>query len=346
MLVPERRPEPERLRDPDRRGAVTKLAITIATWDYDRVRPLVDGRVSIEGCDVNYLILPPEECFHRAYLHREFDVSEIGFSPYLIAHSRGESPYVALPVFLSRGFRHSAIYIRTDRGIRSPGDLKGKTIGVVEYQMSAVMWPRGMLADEYGVSPADMRWMQGGLDVPGRKEKFPLNLPPGFPLQPIPEGATLSSMLAQGRLDAVITPRPPLCYGDGTTPVRRLFEDFETAEREYFQRTRVFPIMHALGIRNDVHAQHPWLAASLQKAFTEAKRLATADLFEFTALKIGLPWIVSHARQTRDLMGEDFWPYGVSANRHTLDVMTRYSYEQGLAVRKLDPDALFAPGSD
>ena len=139
---------------------MSRLAITLATWDYDRVRPLLDGRVPVEGCDVNYLILPPEECFHRAYVDHEFEVSEIGFSPYLIALSRRQSPYIAVPVFLSRMFRHSAIYIRTDRGIRTPADLKGRTIGVVEYQMSAGMWPRGMLADDYGVQPADVEWRQ------------------------------------------------------------------------------------------------------------------------------------------------------------------------------------------
>lgn len=322
-----------------------KLPITIATWDYDRVRAIIDGRVPVEGCEVNYIVLPPEECFHRAYLLREFEVSEIGFSPYLIAYSREQCPYVALPVFLSRMFRHSAIYIRTDRGIRTPADLKGKTIGVVEYQMSAVMWPRGMLADDYGVQPTDVLWRQGGLDIPGRKDKFPLNLPAGFPLEPVPPGLTLSTMLADGRLDAVISARPPSCYGDGHSPVARLFEDFESAEREYFQRTRIFPIMHALGVRNDINERYPWLAASLCKAYVEAKRLSTTDLFEVTALKIGLPWIVSHARKTAELMGEDFWAYGIDANRRTLEVMTRYSYEQGLAVRKLNVDELFARGT-
>lgn len=322
-----------------------KLPITIATWDYDRVRPIMDGRVAIEGCEVNYLVLPPEECFHRAYLGQEFEVSEIGFSPYLIAYSRNQCPYIAVPVFLSRMFRHSAIYIRTDRGIRTPADLKGKAIGVVEYQMSAAMWPRGMLADDHGVQAADVFWRQGGLNVPGRKDKFPLNLPPGFPLETVPQGMTLSAMLADGRLDAVFSPQTPACYGDGHSPVARLFEDFETAEREYFRRTRIFPIMHALGVRNDVHERYPWLATSLSKAYAEAKRLSTADLFELTALKIGLPWIASHARQTGELMGDDFWPYGIDANRHTLEVMTRYSFEQGLAVRKLDVDELFARGA-
>jgi 4,5-dihydroxyphthalate decarboxylase len=319
-----------------------RLPVTIATWDYDRVRPLIDGRVEIEGCDVNYVVLPPEECFYRAYVLHEFEVSEIGFGPYIIAYALNQSPYVALPVFLSRMFRHSAIYIRTDRGIHRPEDLKGKSIGVVEYQMSAAMWCRGMLADQYGVQPSEVVWRQGGVNVPGRKEKFTLNLPPGFRLEPIPAGQTLSAMLADGHLDAVISPEPPSCYGDGRTPVTRLFDDFETAEREYFRRTKIFPIMHALGVRNDVNKNHPWLAGSLYTAFAEAKRLSTLEFFELRALKIGLPWIASQARQTRDLMGDDFWPYGIEANRHTLEVMTRYSYDQGLAPRKVDVDELFA----
>ena len=318
------------------------LPITIATWDYDRVRPLVDGRVEVEGCKINYLVLPPEECFYRAYVLHEFEVSEIGFGPYLIAYALKQNPYVALPVFLSRMFRHSAIYVRTDRGIRTPADLESKTIGVVEYQMSAAMWCRGMLADDYGVNASRIKWRQGGINVPGRKEKFPLNLPAEFPLEPIPPGTTLSMLLADGSLDAVISAEPPSCY-DGHAPVARLFEDFEAAERDYFQRTRVFPIMHALGIRNDVHEKHPWLTASVYKAFVEAKRLSDLDLFELRALKIGLPWITSHAMHTRQLMGADFWPYGIEENRHTLEVMTRYSFDQGLAVRKLNVEELFAP---
>jgi 4,5-dihydroxyphthalate decarboxylase len=320
-----------------------KLPITICTWDYDRVRPLIDGRVQVAGCDVNYLVLPPEECFYRAYVLHEFEVSEIGFSPYLIAHALKKSAYVALPVFLSRTFRHSAIYIRTDRGIGGPADLKGKVIGVVEYQQSAAMWCRGMLADDYGVRHDEIAWRQGGVNVPGRKEKFPLSVPAGFPLEPIPEGATLSAMLADGRLDGIISAEPPSCYRDGRTPVARLFEDFGAAERDYFTRTRIFPIMHALGIRNDVNRDHPWLAANVYQAFVEAKRLSDLDLFELRAPKIGLPWIVSHARETAALMGDDFWPYGVDASRHTLEVMARYSYEQGLTPRKVEVDELFAP---
>ncbi|MBP8297967.1 MAG: ABC transporter substrate-binding protein [Burkholderiales bacterium] len=324
---------------------MTRRSITIAAWDYDRVRAIMDGRVPVEGCDVNFLPLAPEECFHRTYLNREFEVAEIGFSPHLIALSRGTNDYVALPIFLSRMYRHSAIYIRTDRGIATAADLAGKRVGVPEYQMSAAMWARGMVQDDHGVPPAAMRWFQGGLEVPGRKDKFPLNLPAGFPLAPVPEGATLSGMLAAGELDAVFSARAPSCYRQPGVPVARLYEDYATAEREYAKRTGIFPIMHALGVRADVLAAAPWLAMSLCKAFGQAKKLADQDLFEVTALKIGLPWIGDEAMRTRELMGEDFWPYGVEPNRRTLETMARYSFEQGLATRLLKVEEMFAPAS-
>lgn len=319
------------------------LRLTIATWDYDRVRAIADGRVPIDGCDVNFIALSPEECFHRAYFNQEFEVAEIGFSPFLIALSRGIPPYAALPVFLSRMFRHSAIYIRTDRGISKPEDLRGKKIGVPEYQMSAAMWPRGMIAEENGVQPHEINWVQGGLENWGRKDKFPLNLPAGFPLAAAPEGKSLSALLAAGELDAVFSARPPSCYRQPGVKVARLYEDYATAERAYYKRSGIFPIMHALGIRNEVLADNPWLAMSVYKAFTEAKRLADEEFFEITALKVGLPWIGSEAQATRDLMGHDFWPYGVEPNRKTLETMTRYSFEQGLAVRKLAVEELFVP---
>jgi 4,5-dihydroxyphthalate decarboxylase len=322
---------------------MSRLPITVATWDYDRVRPLTDGRVSIEGCEVNHLTMPVEECFERAYFHGEFEVAEIGFSPYLIALSRGVSPYVAVPVFLSRMFRHSAVYIRTDRGISGPADLRGKRVGVPEYQMSAVMWFRGYLQDEFGIAAKDINWVQGGLENPGRREKFPLNLPPRFPLAPAPDGETLSSMLAGGTLDAVMAARRPSCFVSAHPQVSRLFPDYRAAERDYYRKTGIFPIMHALGVRRDVHQKNPWLAASLCKAFTKAKRLADAEFAETTALKIGLPWVNAEYDETRALMGDDYWSYGLNPqNRRTLEAMARYSFEQGLAVRLLSVDEMFA----
>jgi 4,5-dihydroxyphthalate decarboxylase len=323
---------------------MSRLPITIATWDYDRVRALVDGRVQVEGCDVNYLTMPVEECFERAYFHGEFEVAEIGFSPYLIALSRGSCPYVAVPAFLSRMFRHSAVYVRSDRRIDGPSDLRGKRVGVPEYQMSAVMWFRGYLQDELGIAPKDINWVQAGLEVPGRRDKFPLNLPVGFPLSSVRDD-TLSAMLADGRIDAVMSARQPSCFLDGHPQVRRLFPDYRVAEREYYRRTGIFPIMHAVGIRRDVLEKHKWLAASVYKAFVQAKRLADAELAETAALKIGLPWVTAEYEATKEVMGADFWSYGVDANRNTLSTMARYSYEQGLAVRLLTVEEMFAEGS-
>jgi 4,5-dihydroxyphthalate decarboxylase len=323
---------------------MSRLPLTIATWDYDRVRALTDGRVHIEGCDVNYLTMPVEECFERAYFHGEFDVAEIGFSPYLIALSQGITPYVAIPVFLSRMFRHSAVYIRTDRGIEGPADLRGKRIGVPEYQMSAVMWFRGYLQDEHNIAAKDINWVQAGLEDPGRRDKFPLNLPPGFPLESLTE-ETLTEMLADGRLDAVISARRPPCFINGHPKVRRLFPDYRTVERDYYRRTGLFPIMHAVGIKRELVDKNRWLAASVYKAFLQAKRLAGAEFAESAALKIGLPWINAEYEETSRLMGTDFWPYGVTKNRKVLSAMARYSYEQGLAARLLTVEEMFADGN-
>jgi 4,5-dihydroxyphthalate decarboxylase len=324
---------------------MSRLPITIASWDYDRVRALIDGRVPVEGCDVNYLTMPVEECFERAYFHGEFEVAEIGFSPFLIALSRGPTPYVAVPVFLSRMFRHSAVYIRTDRGINGPADLRGKTIGVPEYQMSAVMWFRGYLQDEFGIAAKDINWVQAGLENPGRKDKFPLNLPEGFPLVSRNDAA-LSQLLAAGELDGVMSARRPSCFDNGHPHVARLFPDYRAAEQDYYRKTGIFPIMHALGIRRDIYEKNRWLAASLFKAYLQSKRIADTDLAEVTALKVGLPWVSAEYEATRAIMGEDFWSYGLNAqNRKTLATMARYSYEQGLATRLLSVEEMFAEGN-
>jgi 4,5-dihydroxyphthalate decarboxylase len=324
---------------------MSRLPITIATWDYDRVRALADGRVGVEGCDVNYLAMPVEEILQRAFLHREFDVAEIGLSPYLIALSRGIAAYSAIPAFLSRMFRHSAIYIRSDRGIDGPADLRKKRIGVPEYQMSAAMWVRGFLRDEFAVAASDIEWVQGGLETFGRRDKFPLDLPAGFPLSAAANGNSLSQLLAQGELDAVISARQPSCFIAGHPRIRRLFPDYRAVEQEYYRRTGVFPIMHAVGIRRDVVDKHPWLAASVYKAFVQAKRLADTEFAELTALKIGLPWLRAEFDATREIMGNDFWPYGVEANRGTLELMARYSHEQGLAVREVCVEEMFVPST-
>lgn len=324
------------------KGSHARLPITIASWDYDRARALIDGRVEVEGCEVTYLSLAPEECFHRAWAG-EFDVSELGISSFLVGLSRGESLFVGIPVFLSRSFRHSGVYIRDDRGIDRPEALRGKRVGVPTYEMAAALWIRGFLNDDYGVKPADMQWIQGGLEVAGRQPQFKLKLPDGFPLVAAPDGATLNRMLADGEIDALVSARAPSCLEAGAPHVRRLFPDFREVERAYFERTHIFPIMHVCGVRRTLVEQHPWLAASLVKAYVAAKGYAEADLREVAALKIELPWVLAEYEATVRAMGTDYWPYGVDANRATLEALLTYSHDQGLTPRRLTIEEMFAP---
>jgi 4,5-dihydroxyphthalate decarboxylase len=321
---------------------VSELSLSVSCQRYDRVRALVEGRVRIEGCRANFIALGPEEAFFRAFRHGEFDVSELSFSSYLMTLDRGDPEYVALPVFPSRMFRHSALYVRSDRGIAAPGDLKGRVVGVPEYQVTAAVWVRGMLQDEYGVRPADIRWRSGGLEEPGREEKLPLALPAEIDLQPIAAGKTLSRMLEEGELDALVAPRAPSCFTRGAPRVARLFPDFRAVEQAYFAKTGLFPIMHVIGVRRRLCDAHPWLAASVAKAFAEAKAIALAELSDVTALAASLPWLPAEVEDTRRRMGADWWPYGVDANRRTLETLTRYAHEQGITRRRLAVEALFA----
>lgn len=319
------------------------LPLTVACWDYDRTRALREGRVRIEGCDLNYLPLAPEETFFRAFAGAEFDVTELSFSSYLISRSRGTCPYIAIPVFPSRAFRHSAIYIRTDRGIARPEDLKGKIVGVPEYQITAATWVRGILRDGYGVDPSQLEWRTGGLEEPGRSEKLTIQ-PPGIRIVPT-TGRSLSELLAQGEIDALVTARAPSCFAAGAQDVDRLFPNFREEERAYFGRTGIFPIMHVLGIRESLAKEQPWLPSSLYKAFREAKDLCLREMEEVTALKVTLPWVAQEAEETRRLMGQDYWPYGVAENRKVLDTLVRYSWEQGLSQRQMSVEELFVPST-
>lgn len=321
-----------------------KLALSVATWDYDRVRAIIDRRVSVEGCDMNYVVTAPEETFFRAFTSREFDVTELSLSSYLIALSRGGCGYRAVPVFPSRAFRHSAIYVRSDRGIERPQDLRGKTVGVAEYQLTANLWVRGILADDYGVQPHQVSWRRGGMEEPGRQEKIPV-APPGIEIESIGAGDTLSRMLGDGRIDALISPRAPSCFTRRAPEIGRLFPDFRGEERAYFARTKIFPIMHVLAIREELVQAHPWLATSVFKAYAEAKQMCLQELYELTALKITLPWVVAETESTRDAMGEDFWSYGFESNRVTLEAAVRYSHEQGLSARRLSAEELFVPST-
>lgn len=318
------------------------LPLTLATWDYDRVRAMMDRRVGVEGCDLRHINLAPEECFHRAWAG-EFDAAELGICSYLTSLTRGLPDFVAIPVFPSRIFRHSAIYVRTDRKIETPQDLRGKKIGVPQYDMAVAVWVRGFLKDDFGVNPEDVEWHQGGLETPGRRSHFSINLPENIKLKNLGDGETLSAMLAQGALDAVITARSPSCFDSGHPNVRRLFDDFREVEIDYYRRTEIFPIMHVIGVRRSLVEQNPWLPVSLLKSFTESKRLAEAELREFNALKLTLPWITAEVAETERLMGKDYWPYGLDGNRTTLDAIARYCFEQGITSRLVSIEEMFIP---
>lgn len=322
-----------------------KIDLTIACEPYDRTAALFSGDVLVEGCRVTMVSLHAEELFLRTTTRHEFDVSEMSLSSYMLATFRGGFPYVAIPVFPSRVFRHSAIYVNTASGIVVPADLRGKTVGVPEYQMTAAVWARGLLSDEYGVRAEEMRWRTGGLEHPGRVEKIPLAMPPGFDVQPIDSGQRLSDLLASGELDAIISARVPSCLGR-TPRVARLFPDYKTAERAYFGKTGFFPIMHVVVVRRRLVEQHPWLPSSLFKAFSQAKAASMVRLGEIGALAVALPWLVAEYEETVREMGPDYWPYGIVPNQAVLAAVVRYAEEQGLTGRRLTVEELFAPGLD
>ena len=322
-----------------------KIELSLGCCDYDRTRALFDGRVRIDGCEVAATPVEPEEAFHRAFKFQEFDVSELSLSSYTAQVSRGDNAYVAIPAFVSRLFRHSGIYIRTDRGIARPQDLRGKTIGLPEYQITANVWIRGILQDDYGVKTPEIHWRSGGIEEPGRGERTPLKLPPEIDLKPIPNDKTLSGMLETGELDGMIGARAPSCFLRGAPNVARLFPDFKRVEQDYFKRTRIFPVMHVIGIRRPLHEKHPWLAVNVMKAFLQAKALCWYELGQIGHLFNSLPWGVAEFNETKSLMGEDYWSYGLEPNRHVLEPFTRWHHEQGLSARQVSPDQLFAPSA-
>jgi 4,5-dihydroxyphthalate decarboxylase len=322
---------------------MSKLRLALGCWNYDRTRALQDGRVQADGIDLVYLDMPVEETFFRMLRHREFDVAEMSLSSYTLSLFRDPQPFIAIPVFPSRFFRHSSIYVSTAAGIASPRDLVGKRVGNPEYQMTAPVWIRGILADEYDVPVDSVTYVTGGEEEPGRSEKLRLDLPPNIRVEPIGPQQTLSQMLARGEIAALQTARMPSTYASGDGRVVRLFEDFVDVERAYYRRTRIFPIMHTVVIRRELYERDPWIAQSLFKAFSAAQRLAYDDLRQTAALKTMLPWLIAHVDETRRELGDDFWPYGFAPNRDTLATFLRYHHEQGLSKRRLEPEALFAP---
>jgi 4,5-dihydroxyphthalate decarboxylase len=319
------------------------LTLTLACGDYDRTLPLRTGAVRPDGVELKVLALEPEEMFYRMARRRDFDVAEFSLATYTVLRGRGE-PLVAIPVFPSFAFRHSAIFVRSDAGIREPRDLVGKRVGVPKYHMTAAVWVRGILEDEYGVSPSDLHWFEGGEGT--AVKEVDVTLPPGLRHQLVPGDRNLGHLLAAGELDAFIGARRPAgTASPGSagepTPVRRLFPDFRRVERAYFEETGIFPIMHTVVLKEELVREHPWLPRSLYEAFAEAKRLAYRRLADTAVLPYVLPWLVAEVEETRALMGDDPFPYGVSRNRKTVETLAGYSFRQGLAPRRLAVEELF-----
>jgi 4,5-dihydroxyphthalate decarboxylase len=321
---------------------MSRLALSVAVGDYDRNRPLIDGIVRIDGVDPVFMTLSPEEIFFRAFRSVDFDICELSLSSFTVKTAAGNCPYVGIPAFVSKAFRHTSIYVRTDR-IREPKDLKGKKVGVPEYQLTANVWARAILEDDFGVKPADVHWVRGGIDDAGRPEKITVKLPPGVRLDNAPDGETISNLLDKGDIDGFIAPRPPAFIDRGHPHVGWLFPDPVAAAKEWYGRTKIFPIMHLIGLRRTLAEEHPWLPVAVFKAFEQSKATALAALSDTSATKVTLPFVEETLKSVRGFMGEDFWSYGVEPNRNTLETFLRHHHAQGLSPRLMTVDEMFHP---
>ena len=323
---------------------MAKLDLSVAVGDYDRTRALIDGTVAIDGVDPVYMTLVPEEIFFRAFRAAEFDICELSLSSYTVKTAQDNCPYIAVPAFVSRAFRHTSVYVRTDR-VKKPADLKGRKVGVPEYQLTANVWARAFLDDDYGVKPADIHWIRGGIEEAGRPEKLTIKLPPGVRLDNAPEGATISALLEAGEIDGFIAPRPPTLVEKGRSNIGWLFSDPTAVATDYFKRTGFFPIMHVIGIRRTLAERHPWLPGAVLKAFEQAKEAGLKKLSDTSATKVTLPFVEERLKEARDLMGEDYWSYGVAPNRKVLDYFLGQHHAQGLSPRRVSVDELFHPAT-
>lgn len=310
--------------------------ITFACGDYDRTQPLIDGTVRPEGLELNWLTLPHHEIWTRMLNYYEFDASELSLSSYLIARTLGR-PLIAIPVFPARAFRHSCIFINAQSGIREPRDLMGKRVGLAEFQQTATVWVRGILQHEYGVALEKVQWFTWT-----KQSRMEIEMPRHYSIQQIPPGKSADKMLAGGELDAVICANLFPSFVNGTPNVRRLFEDYKEVEAAYYKKTGLFPIMHTVAIREELWKESPWIATSLFKAFQKAKQLAYQRVNDLSPYKLSMVWFREPVREQREILGDDPWPYGLAKNRHVVETLMGYLYEQGLAKTKLKVDDLFA----
>jgi 4,5-dihydroxyphthalate decarboxylase len=319
---------------------MTKLSLSVAVGDYDRCRPLFDGEVQMDGVAPVFMKLSPEEIFFRAFRNAEFDICELSLSSSTLRISEGRFPYVCVPVFLSRMFRHSAVYVRKDR-VKRPQDLKSKKVGLPEYQLTANVWVRAFLNDDFGVAPEDVIWVRGGISDPNRIEKVALDLPKNIRLEDAPPGKTISRLLAEGEIDGFVAPRAPDIPLADYKNIGWLFDDPLEAATDYYRRSKIFPIMHVLGVRRDLAERHRWLPNAVFKAFSESKDLAIERLEEMSACKITMPFVDERLQKDKELMGRNFWPYGIEENGHVLNSFFTSHHAQGLSKRVVTIGEMF-----
>jgi 4,5-dihydroxyphthalate decarboxylase len=318
---------------------MANLRLTLACGPYDRTQALRDGTIRPEGIDLVYVALQPAEIFWRMLQYCEFDASELSLSNYTSLTSDGTSPFIALPVFPSRVFRHGYFFVNAEKGIKSPADLKGKRGGVPEYSMTAAVYMRGLLEHEYGVKPTDIEWVQGRADRIGRA------LPPGIRLTQAPMGTELGDMLERGEIDFLMTANNPLSFRRGSPKVRRLFPNYAELEKDYYRRTKIYPIMHTIVIRRDIYERDPWAALSLYKALCRAKDYSYHLLAETGSPKTSLAWLQPLLEEEQQIIGRDWFPYGIEQNRPSIEALLQYTHEQGLTPRRVKIDELFAPST-
>jgi 4,5-dihydroxyphthalate decarboxylase len=322
---------------------MTGPVLTLGCGEYDRTRALADGSIRPEGFELRYEALNPGPLFARMVRDRDLDIAEMSLSTFLNLRARDDDGFVGVPVFPSRVFRHGYIFVNRDAGIERPEDLAGRRVGTMQWQLTSSLWLRGILADDHAVPQSAIEWFVGGQDEPGDHERAPVDVPPDVRLQPIPAGTSLVGLLCEGRLDAVLAPHIPDRFREGDPRIVRLFPDFRTVEAAWFRRTGLFPIMHLVVIRRDVHEAHPTLAPALFQAFSAAKAQALARLRFTGTLAAMVPWLVAELETAEALFGPRYWPYGVEANRPELETAIRYASEQGITRRALSVEELFAP---
>jgi 4,5-dihydroxyphthalate decarboxylase len=318
------------------------VRLTLAINDSDQVRDVLSGVVQIDGVDLTPLILEAEEIFFRFSRNREWEITELSMGKYTTLRARGDDSVMAIPVFPSRSFRHSAIYVRPDGPRDDPSALAGKRIGIPEWSVTATVYARALLAHEYDVRLEDIEWIQGGTNEPGRVEGIEIDPPAGMTIV-AERDRSLSDLLMAGEIEAIIAPHAPDPFVDRSGRIVQLFTDSEAVEADYFRRTGIYPIMHAVVLRGDVYREYPWVAGNLLKAFTAAKERSLVRAFDGNVPRSPAPWGAARARRDEQLFGRDFWPYGIEPNRTTLEAFVTYMHEQGLCDRVLSPEDLFAP---